>query len=266
MSSCEEYRELVSALLDGELSGAQQDEILEHLAACPDCRQYREDLTAIRRLLDWEEAQPPEGFAESVMARAAETPQEKPVGKALPFPRWKRWAALAACCAVAALGVWSFWGWNGAGMGQKAADVCVTADAAPQALPEDECAPLPEPAPALASPPAAPAVRAYTEDAAPAGAGDEADNAERKEELEYADTPLLMPAESPAPGLERSGGITAGGEAAQAWVEEHLGLAWESGRRYPLTEEEFAGLLAELESAGEDFAREEGEGYWLTAE
>ena len=60
MSSCEEYRELVSALLDGELSGAQQDEILEHLAACPDCRQYREDLTAIRRLLDWEEAQPPE--------------------------------------------------------------------------------------------------------------------------------------------------------------------------------------------------------------
>ena len=56
-----------------------------------------------------------------------------------------------------------------------------------------------------------------------------------------------------------SGTITAGGPAARAWVEEVLGLPWENGRTYLLTEEEFAGLADVLTAAGEDFRQESGE-------
>ena len=47
--------------------------------------------------------------------------------------------------------------------------------------------------------------------------------------------------------------------AARLWVEEELGLPWEIGRIYPLTEEEYAELLAVLTEAGEDFRQEAGE-------
>ena len=67
-------------------------------------------------------------------------------------------------------------------------------------------------------------------------------------------------------GDPRSGIITASGETARTWVENELGLEWEPGRTYLLTEEEYAGLLSALTAADEDFRLEPEEGCWLVAE
>lgn len=72
--------------------------------------------------------------------------------------------------------------------------------------------------------------------------------------------------ESDETGALSQGTLSAGGEAARRWVEDELGLDWESGRLYQLTEEEYAGLLAALAEAEEDFRQEPGEGFWLLAE
>ena len=48
-------------------------------------------------------------------------------------------------------------------------------------------------------------------------------------------------------------------------MEETLGQEWETGRTYPLTEEEYAGLLDALAAAGEAFQQESGEQFQLLA-
>lgn len=104
MRSCVEYELLISAFLDGELSGEERVELTDHLTVCPKCQQYFNDLAAMHDAFDRDEVPVPEGFAQGVMARVRETPQS---GKGIRFPHWRRWTALAACCALAALGVWS---------------------------------------------------------------------------------------------------------------------------------------------------------------
>ena len=65
-----------------------------------------------------------------------------------------------------------------------------------------------------------------------------------------------------------AGTLTTGSGTAAAWVEEHLGLTWESGGRYELTEEEYTALRDALTEAGADFTETTGEtgGYLLVAE
>lgn len=38
MIDCEKCREMISCLLDGELSQAEQSLVREHIASCPECR------------------------------------------------------------------------------------------------------------------------------------------------------------------------------------------------------------------------------------
>lgn len=107
MKTCEEYASLISDFLDGELSAEDRAKVAEHLASCPSCQRYFDDLVAMHDAFDQIEEDPvPDGFAEQVMARVRETPRTEEK-KIIPFPRWRRWAALAACCAIAALGLWS---------------------------------------------------------------------------------------------------------------------------------------------------------------
>ena len=44
MKTCAEYEESISAYLDGELSGDGQEELMEHMASCPVCQRYFDDL------------------------------------------------------------------------------------------------------------------------------------------------------------------------------------------------------------------------------
>lgn len=109
MENCIEYREQISALLDGQLPRKERQTLLAHLAACPACQAYWEDQLAIRAALTSLEAQAPAGFTDAVMAQVAQTAQNSPAGeksakKIIPFPHWRRWAAAAACCALVLLG------------------------------------------------------------------------------------------------------------------------------------------------------------------
>lgn len=281
MKSCGEYEALISAFLDGELSEAERTETAEHLASCPACQRYFDDLVAIHDALDQGEVPAPEGFAGAVMDRVRTTPQEKREKKTIPFPGWKRWAAAAACCVLAALGLWAFQarGGNvkGAGPSVRMAQNAPSAASMPAGAAEmdgtcgESGAPLPEAEDAAPEQKREDFYSDCSDGSGNAGGGTEKavldlarDAGEYANDLEpVPEEPMLAPAclEDPACGT-----ITAGGEAARAWVEDRLGLEWESGRTYQLTEEEFAALLEVLAGAEEDFLREPGEGWQLRAE
>lgn len=124
MKTCREYETWISELIDGELSQPDRTELSEHMAVCPVCQRYFDDLIAMHDAFDRSLEEPGEGFAPAVMARVRTARQEKPPRKVIAFPHWRRWTALAACCAVAALGIW---GLRDAGL--------PVMDAAPQAAP-----------------------------------------------------------------------------------------------------------------------------------
>lgn len=275
MKGCEEYELLISAFLDGELSGDERAELAEHLTACPRCQRYFDDLVAIHDAFDQEEVPVPEDFAENVMARVRETPQEG-TNKVIRFPHWRRWTALAACCAFAALGLWSarLWLTSPRVVSQTAmADSAMPSSGVPEISGDggDGLMVMMDEEPVYVEP----ETPAEMENAADSDltAGKIADAANRESATEkvasnYEEDTCLVAAPAPtADGLPEilCGSITAGGPAARAWVETELGLEWEIGRVYPLTEEEYAGLLEALTDAGEAFQQELGEQFQLLA-
>lgn len=295
MRTCQEYEALISAFLDGELSEAERREIAEHLASCPACRQYFDGLAAMHDAFGQvEEAPVPEGFSARVMARVREMPQEEKT-KIIPLPSWKRWAALAACCAAAVLGLWSFQSRSGgmAGVAQTsmagsgpavardailpAGQDSVTTDDAPMALMEEAGEDLPEEVPASVEN-TSEAQKQYSDEDGCVLPEAKEDAAEPEADAGAAPVPmpeLAMAAPTLGGEAERqsasgttaaSGVVAASGETARTWVEDELGLDWEPGRTYLLTEEEFSSLVDALTDAGEDFRLEAGEGCRLLAE
>ena len=102
---CDKYMELLSARLDGALTEEEEQELEEHLAACPDCRAVGAQLSALQGAFpELEEDAPPEGFTQGVMdrIRALETPKVIPLWKR---PQVRTLAGLAACL-VLAVGVY----------------------------------------------------------------------------------------------------------------------------------------------------------------
>ena len=89
----------LSALLDGELSVAQQEAARAHLAACPECA---DELAAVGQARSWvrglPQVDPPFGFYERILL-------DRPVPRPAPFgvgPARRRRAGLAALGAAAA--------------------------------------------------------------------------------------------------------------------------------------------------------------------
>ena len=166
-------KEQLSALLDGELHGAERGAVLAHLEACADCRAYLAELTALRAALgELEEYDAPEGFAAGVMARMraeGETAQRRADGEIMPIraegamaqPRKddapnavkrraarRGYAALAACAAVALLAVYALpnalrMGGNNANLSQKSA-VADSASSGSAVYASPSSAPAPE--------------------------------------------------------------------------------------------------------------------------
>ncbi|MDE7221404.1 MAG: DUF3379 domain-containing protein [Oscillospiraceae bacterium] len=274
MKSCAEYEMLISAFLDGEASEEERAEAAEHLASCSACQKYFDDLVALHDALDqMEEVPVPEDFAAEVMDRVRETPQET-AGKTVLFPRWRRWAAMAACCAVAALGLWAFQVRAGnaeeTGGARQAGQVTAVRSAPSMAQYDSASGGAEENGSELAAmlleePEAAPA------DSAGNTGGEPSQQMDRMELDAERCMEEAMDAASPAAALPKeaknafSGTVTAGGETARGWVEDELGLVWESGRAYPLTQEQLDALLEALEQAGEDFQVEPGEECLLMA-
>lgn len=280
MKHCEIYEEWISAFLDGELGREQKRELQAHMAVCPECQRYFDDLVAIHEALtdmDGEEVPAPEGFTDQVMARVRETRQdaaEAASKKVIRFPRWRRWAAMAACCAVVLLGVWSFQRKSGREMVMER-QAWVTADVAPRmareadmpadmaengiALMMDEDLAEEESELARTSGNVSDSVSdSMLDDAAPV--------------MEYSSCGMESAEDAPVPSpaaaapKKEAGILTAGGDVARQWVEGRLGLDWASGQVYALTEEQYDELVGVLTEAGVDFRVEPGDSWRLMAE
>lgn len=107
MPDCTKYEELCSAYVDHALSRAEKQELEAHLAECPDCRAYVEELRAMRALWRSMETPAPEGLHEQIMERI----EQETRAAIAPVPAKKRrvpvftmMAAAAACLLLAVTG------------------------------------------------------------------------------------------------------------------------------------------------------------------
>lgn len=93
MNDCEKCREMISCLLDGELSEAQQSFVREHIAACPECRSVYDAFSAVSARLHEEEPLP-DGLHEKIMSGIKAKPKKK-TGIV-----WIKYLSAAACLAL----------------------------------------------------------------------------------------------------------------------------------------------------------------------
>ena len=102
MTDCEKYIELMSAMLDGELSGEQEAERRAHIAECDDCRKVYNAFKGISGVLSEELVTPPATLAKGVMYKIK---NQKKTKKHFAFGRF---TALAACLALMLFGASHF--------------------------------------------------------------------------------------------------------------------------------------------------------------
>lgn len=84
---------MISCLLDGELSQAEQSFVREHIAACPECRSVYDAFSAVSAQLHEEEPLP-DGLHEKIMSGIKAKPKKK-TGIV-----WIKYLSAAACLAL----------------------------------------------------------------------------------------------------------------------------------------------------------------------
>ncbi len=106
--TCDETRELLSALLDEALDTGERARVEAHLAGCAECRRELDGLRATTGLLARvERVRAPVGFVDSVMTRVRPVPWYRRLGRALFFPlSVKLPLEVGAMVVVAVLGVY----------------------------------------------------------------------------------------------------------------------------------------------------------------
>ena len=287
MRTCEEYEALISALLDGALADEDREELMAHMAGCPACQAYFDDLLAIRTALSGLEDKAPAGFTDRVMDQvrreSRQTEEKENSRKTVAFPYWRRYAAMAACCAVVAIA--GFWAFNGAqpSAGNVAADTASLMDSRSAPVAEDQEA---DAAGSGGSADAAGGDAAADGQIAPADSGEQtapetaAEGTEEQDagEPETFSVTTTEPetdstdADSGSRGDARPGTYSAGKNSdsagyttadivtlttdsplAEAWVAENLGETWEPGASYALTVEQFDQVQVLLQANGESF-------------
>lgn len=98
MNGCEKFQELISCLIDGEITGAEKAALDAHLEGCPSCRAYFKLLSDIS-LPD--AAEPPKSLLPDVMAAVKSAPRPKRSIIRFVVPA----AAAAACLAIVIISV-----------------------------------------------------------------------------------------------------------------------------------------------------------------
>ncbi|HHT16759.1 MAG TPA: hypothetical protein GXZ77_03460 [Papillibacter sp.] len=101
MTSCEEFEELLSALIDGELTPEEHEKIDEHITKCKACASLLKLYKAMSKELS-AVPKPPEDFRKRVMDRIASLPGEpgKKRGKLIFIKPWMTTVAAAVCLAL----------------------------------------------------------------------------------------------------------------------------------------------------------------------
>lgn len=98
MTDHEYFEELISRMLDDELTADEMRELDAHIAVCPDCRLTAEAFGAVHAALNEELCETPEGMSEKIMAEIRRSAIRKKNRRLRPF------LAAAACLAVVLLG------------------------------------------------------------------------------------------------------------------------------------------------------------------
>lgn len=183
MSGCENYQEMISRLLDGELEAAEEAALAEHLKTCPGCAALYVAFSGLSETLSQDLEEPPERIRENVMAEIRRSELAKRNKRRLSRP--VRGLLVTAACLVLVVGA----AYAAAPSLQKSAatvqraggaiagyerDAVITQEAWPEsALEADAPAPEPESPPAYGAAPqpaAAPAPQESASQRAPAPA------------------------------------------------------------------------------------------------
>lgn len=98
MTECDNYREMISQMLDGELSEPQKTELMTHLAVCEDCARLYDAFAFVSSSID-EGAEPPASLRANVM-NTITAGSAQPVSARKRRAVFPRLAALAACLAI----------------------------------------------------------------------------------------------------------------------------------------------------------------------
>lgn len=108
MNDCEKYEALCSAMLDNALTVQEKEELDAHLAMCPSCRAYLEDLREMSALWKELEIPVPEDLHEKMMgaieAEVQKTIVQTPQKELRRPPVFTMLAAAAACVMLAVSG------------------------------------------------------------------------------------------------------------------------------------------------------------------
>lgn len=101
MNDCEKYTELMSQLLDGELSAEQESELRTHIASCESCRKVFDAFTSVSEALSDELVEPPEMLTKGVLFKIKNQKKHRRFA-------YGKFTALAACLALILLGAAKF--------------------------------------------------------------------------------------------------------------------------------------------------------------
>ena len=143
MSTCEKYQELISRMLDGDLSAREEEDLARHLESCPACAALHSAFSAVSRGIGSELEEPPADLLENVMAGV----RREEIRRKNRIPTVIRSVLSVAAAAAVIVGV--YWGVN---LGKSSQKATLKAAAYESAVLEEEDAPAEEPAeaPALA--------------------------------------------------------------------------------------------------------------------
>ncbi|MBP8640234.1 MAG: zf-HC2 domain-containing protein [Oscillospiraceae bacterium] len=114
MSDCEKYIEMISAMVDGELTAEQEAELRTHIDSCQECARIHDAFLGISDAFSESLVAPPETLAKGVMYKIK---MQKKGGSRFSFGRY---TAIAACLALAIFGASYFGLLDGLNMGSSA--------------------------------------------------------------------------------------------------------------------------------------------------
>ena len=102
MNTCDYYQDLISRLVDGEVSREEYEDLMEHMKSCSRCNAMYAVFHEMSEILQSEEPEPlPEGLHENIMAGVRRSAIEKKNRRLR--ATWVRTALTAAACAVLVL-------------------------------------------------------------------------------------------------------------------------------------------------------------------
>ena len=147
MSSCEQYQELISRMVDGDLSQKEQKELLTHIETCPECAALYQAFSLLSDKISGELEESPLDLRDNVMAEI----HREEIRRRNRIPTILRSVLSAAACVALIFGVYL-----GVSITQGKNLVTAAYDAAPAAAEEKvaaagaEVRAMPEAAPAEA--------------------------------------------------------------------------------------------------------------------